>query len=203
MKKWQKVLLGSVLVLGAGAWLWWQDEPLNPQARAWLDEPAPTDSTAYYQLLGLDAPAGQDPQTVGRQLVQAHRQWRAEHSLSDPMPAAAADRIELPGTELCGLDEAGCLEQLREDRAALAELLVRHGELLRRYEQLLALDDYRTLSQPSMDEPLANFTTLDRANRLRGAQALALALDGRGNEALAACSRMCACCVAGWRAPTA
>ncbi|MDG9923364.1 MULTISPECIES: hypothetical protein [unclassified Pseudomonas] len=186
MKKWQKILLGIVLVLGAGAWLWWQDEPLNPQAKAWLDEPAaPADSAAYYQLLGLDAPVGQDPQTVGRQLVQAHRHWRAEHGPYDQMVSAGGERIELPGKELCALGEAGCLEQLRQDRAALAELLNRHGELLRRYERLLALNDYRTLSQPSMDEPLANFTTLDRANRLRGAQALALALDERGDEALA------------------
>ncbi|WJN59653.1 hypothetical protein [Pseudomonas sp. SO81] len=187
MKKWQKVLLGTVLVLGAGAWLWWQDEALNPQARAWLDEPAvPADSTAYYQLLGLDAPAGQDPQKVGRQLAQAHRQRRAEHGPYDQMPPAVdGQRIELPGKELCALGEGDCLQQLRQDRAALAALLSRHGELLRRYESLLALNDYRTLSQPSMDEPLANFTTLDRANRLRAAQALALAVDGRGEEALA------------------
>ena len=35
MKKWQKVLLGTAGVLGACAWLWWQDEPLAPQAQAW------------------------------------------------------------------------------------------------------------------------------------------------------------------------
>lgn len=186
MKTWQKILLGILLVLGAGAWLWLQDEALNPQARAWLDEPAaPAESSAYYQLLGLDAPAGQQPHAAGRQLVQAHRQWRAEHGPSELLASAAdGERIELPGKELCALSEPDCLQQLHADRAALAELLARHGELLRRYENLLALNDYRTLSQPSMDEPLANFTTLDRANRLRGAQALALAADGRGEEAL-------------------
>src|SRR5690606_34479866 len=148
----------AVLVLGAGAWLWWQDEALGPQARAWLDEPAaPADSAAYYQSLGLDAPAGQDPQKVGRQWVQAHRQWRAEHGPYDLMASAAdGQRIELPGKELCALGEGDCLQQLRKDRAALAELLTRHGELLQRYESLLALNDYRTLSPPSMDEPLAN-----------------------------------------------
>ena len=38
MKRWQKVLLGTAGVLGACAWLWWQDEPLAPQAQAWLEE---------------------------------------------------------------------------------------------------------------------------------------------------------------------
>jgi len=185
MKTWQKILLGILLALLVIAWLWWRDEPLTPQALAWLDEPADADSSAYYQLLGLDAPAGEQPQAVGRRLLQAHRQWRSEHGPYDLLVSADGARIELPGQELCPLGEPACLRQLRGDRAALAELLARHGELLRRYEDLLALNDYRTLSQPSMDEPLANFTSLDRANRLRGARALALAVDGRGDEALA------------------
>lgn len=185
MRKWPIILLGSLAVLGAGAWLWLQDEPLDPQAAAWLAPPAPGDSAAYYQLLGLDAPAGQDPQAVGRQLVQAHRQWRERHAFSESMPPVDGTRIELPGQELCALGESGCLQQLRQDRAVLAALLSRHAELLRRYEHLLALQDYRSLSAPSMDEPLANFTSLERANRLRMAQALALAEDGRGAEALA------------------
>ena len=95
MKKWQKVLLGTAGVLGACAWLWWQDEPLAPQAQAWLEPPAESaDSAAYFQLLGLDAPAGQEPQAVGRQLLQAHRQWRAQHDLSEPMAAVASDVVE-------------------------------------------------------------------------------------------------------------
>lgn len=186
MKTWQLALLAGLVGLGVLAWSWLQDEPLDTRAQAWLEPPAESaESAAYFQLLGLDAPAGQEPQAVGRQRVQAHRQWRTQHDLSEPMAAVASERIELPGAELCMLGEGDCVQRLREERAVLAELLVRHGELLRRYETLLALQDYRSLSQPSMDEPLANFTTLDRANRLRAAQALALALDGRGDEALA------------------
>ncbi|MBD9413315.1 hypothetical protein IB234_01985 [Pseudomonas sp. PDM16] len=187
MKNWKKVLLGTVMVLGAGAWAWWQDEPLGPVARAWLEESVATaDSKAYYQLLGLDAPAGQHPQEAGRQMVEAHLQWRAQHGPYDLMVSATdGERLELPGKNLCALGDAGCLERLRQDSAGLAALLARHGELLRRYDSLLALDDYRTLAQPSVDEPLANYSSLGRANLLRAAQAMALAEDGRGGEALA------------------
>ena len=186
MRLWPIVLLGSLAALGAGAWLWAQDEPLAPQAAAWLQPPSATpDSFAYYQLLGLDAPAGKDPLVVGRQLLQAHRQWRAQHGLSEPMVNDESERIALPGEALCALGEPDCLPRLRQDRAALAELLARNNELLQRYDKLLALSDYRTLAEPSMDEPLANFTSLLQANRLRAAQVLALAEDGRGAEALA------------------
>lgn len=185
MKTWQMVLLGSVVGLGLLGWAWMLDEPLDPRAQAWLEPAAPAESAAYYQLLGMDAPAGQEPQAVGRQLLQAHQQWLAKHALNKPQATADRARIELPGAELCRLGEGDCLQRLREDRAALGELLVRHGELLRRYETLLTLNDYRTLSQPSMHEPQVNFTTLDSANRVRAVQILALALDGRGGEALA------------------
>ncbi|WP_068828851.1 hypothetical protein [Pseudomonas sp. BMS12] len=186
MKTWPIILLGSLVALGAGAWQWAQDEPLAPQAAAWLQSPAATpDSFAYYQLLGLDAPAGKDPLVVGRQLLQVHRQWRAQHGFSEPMVNDEGERIALPGQALCAFGEPDCLPRLRQDRAALAELLARHSELLQRYDKLLALSDYRTLAEPSMDEPLANFTSLRQANLLRAAQALALAEDGRGAEALA------------------
>ena len=185
MKTWQMALLGSVVGLGLLGWAWMLDEPLDPRAQAWLEPAAPAESAAYYQLLGMDAPAGQEPQAFGRQLLQAHQQWLAKHGLNKPQAHADRARIELPGAELCRLGEGDCLQRLREDRVALGELLVRHGELLRRYETLLTLNDYRTLSQPSMNEPLANFTTLDSANRVRAVQILALALDGRGGEALA------------------
>ena len=189
MKTWQMAVLGSVVGLGVLVWAWMLDEPLDPRAQAWLEPAAPAESAAYYQLLGMDAPAGEEPQAVGRQLLQAHQQWLASHGINKPQVPADRARIELPGAELCRLGEGDCLQRLREDRAALGELLVRHGELLRRFENLLALNDYRTLSQPSMDEPLANLTSLERANRVRAAQGLALALDGRGGEALALLQR--------------
>ncbi|WP_252272440.1 hypothetical protein [Pseudomonas subflava] len=186
MKRWQWIVLTILLLLVALVGLLLHDEPLDPQAQAWLEPPAVgAESAAYYQLMGLDAGAGQDPQVVGRARLQAHRQWRTAHRFDDLLTAAAVERIELPREPLCMFGEPDCLPRLRGDRARLAELATRHGELLRRYEHLLALNDFRSLSQPSMDEPLANAVALDHANRLRAVQALALAEDGRGAEALA------------------
>ena len=187
MKTWQRWLLIVVVALGAGLWLWTRDEALDPRALAWLEEvAAPGESAAYHQLMGLDAPVGQDTTAAGRQILEAHRQWRAQHHYHESMVAEAERaRIALPGKDLCALAEGDCLQRLRADRAGLDALLARHAELLERYQRLLALDDYHTLSQPSADEPLANFSSLDQANRLLAARALALADAGRGDEALA------------------
>lgn len=187
MKTWQRWLLIAVVALGAGLWLWTRDEALDPRALAWLEEvAAPGESTAYHQLLGLDAPAGQDTAAAGRQILEAHRQWRAQHRYHEPMVVEAERaRIALPGKSLCALAEGDCLQRLRADRAGLDALLARHAELLERYQRLLALDDYHTLGLPSADEPLANFSSLDQANRLLAARALALADAGRGDEAQA------------------
>ena len=189
MKKWQWISLAGLALLAAIAALWLLDEPLDAQAQAWLQAPpAAAESAAYYQLLGLDAPAGDDPQQAGRRLLQAHRQWRATHDFSAAMAPVAGPRIERP-EPVCALGEPGCLPQLRDQRAQLDERLQRHAELLRRYAQLLALNDYRTLSQPSLDEPQAGFVSLERSGRLRALQALAMAEDGRGAEALALLQR--------------
>ena len=134
MKKWQKVLLGTAGVLGACAWLWWQDEPLAPQAQAWLEPPAESaDSAAYFQLLGLDAPEydailQEIPQVAVATLKGvAHRLTQSQHAIH--MLAGApleqrlaalllvlADKVGKPWNEAMLLD----VPLAREDLAAMA-----------------------------------------------------------------------------------
>lgn len=168
------ILLGVLALLGSVAGLWLYDEPLEPQAQAWLDQLAEPDaqSAAYLQLLGLDASAGSDAQAEGRQRLAA--------ALAEP----AGARLELPGDEICVLSETGCLQRLRQERQALATHLQQHHELLQRYEKLLTLQDYRTLGQVSLSEPMPAYGALIKANQLRTLQALMLIDANRGAEAL-------------------
>lgn len=185
MKRGMAVLLVCLALLGLAGALWLRDEPLDLRAVAWLEPPEPGESEAYCRLLGLDAPLGQDSRELGCQRLAVHRQWRAAHGFDEPMPKPAdePEPLALPSEALCVLGEGDCLARLRRDRAALDQLVVGHAELLQRYEQLLALDDYRSLGLPSPDEPLASFASLERANRLLAARALQLAEQGRGGEA--------------------
>lgn len=174
MNKWTIILLGGLALLGSVAGLWLYDEPLEPQAQAWLDQLAEPEakSTAYLQLLGLDAPAGSDPLVEGRKRLLAA-------SID-----AEAGGLPMPGDEICLLTETGCLQQLRQDRQALSAHLQQHHELLQRYEKLLTLQDYRTLSQVSISEPMPAYGAMIKANQLRILQALVLIEENRGDAAL-------------------
>jgi hypothetical protein len=176
MNKWLIPLLGGLVLLAGAGWLWSRDEPLDPQAQAWLEQVAQVgeSSEAYYQLLGLDAPTGSDPQAAGRQ--------RLAKPAADEAPAAT---LTLPGDELCALGAPGCLQGWRDEPEKLQALLSTHAELLQRYETLLALADYRTLSPPAMDEPMPSYAALLKGNLLRSLKALALIEDKRNSEALA------------------
>lgn len=167
-------LLGGLALLVGGVWLWFYDEPLEAQAQAWLDQVAVGEpSDAYYQLLGLDAPAGIDPQVEGRKRLTADKN------------AAPAATLTLPGDELCSLGASGCLQGWRAEPGKLQALLTTHAELLLRYEKLLTLRDYRSLSQPVMDEPMPSYMALLKGNQLRSAIALALIEEKRNTEAMA------------------
>ncbi|UUY09527.1 hypothetical protein LRS11_05680 [Pseudomonas sp. J452] len=188
MNKWLIALLVTLALLGGAVAFWLHDEPLLPEAQTWLEEIGRVegDSAAYYQLFGLDSPAGSDPQAAGRNRLVTYHQWLASQGPQKAMPAVDEPaRLALPGDELCALAKPGCLARLRQDPAALAALLGRHDELQQRYQQMLALEDYRTLSQPSQSEPLPVYGVLMRAGLLRGTQALALAEQGDGAAAAA------------------
>lgn len=176
MNKLTITLLGGLALLGSVAGLWLYDEPLEPQAQAWLDQLAEPEakSAAYLQLLGLDAPAGSDPLVEGRKRLSA----------ADADADTDAGGLAMPGDEICLLTEAGCLQQLRQDRQALAAHLQQHHELLQRYEKLLTLQDYRTLSQVSISEPMPAYGAMIKANQLRTLQALLLIEENRGAAAL-------------------
>lgn len=188
MNKWLISVIVVLALLGGVVAFWLYDEPLLPEAQTWLEEVGKVegDSAAYYQLFGLDSPAGADPQAAGRKRLEAYHQWLANHGSGQAMPAVDEPaRLTLPGDELCALAKPGCLARLRQDPAALATLLSDHDELLQRYQQLLALEDYRTLSQPSQSEPLLEYRYLGAAAQLQGVQALLLAEQGNGAAALA------------------
>ncbi|MEK1905012.1 MAG: hypothetical protein AAAB13_04470 [Pseudomonas sp.] len=181
MNKWSRIALGSFALLSVTAGLWLCDEPLDPQAQAWLDEVAApkAESLAYYQLQGLDAPAGSDPQVVGRERLLA-----LASADRTPPPALASTSLPLPERdELCSLNEKDCLQRLQRGEIKTA-LLTQHAELLRRYRQLLQLQDYRSFGQVDWPDVTRPLSALQRGNLLLGLQAFTLAHTGQGGEAL-------------------
>lgn len=184
MNRWLVPLLAGLTLLALACWWWLQDEALNPQAQAWLEQVAADagDSPAYYQLLGMDAPAGRDPQLEGHTRIALYRQGLLGQA---PQAQAEAATLKLPDDALCVLGTPGCLPRLREEPEQRLAWLSQHRELLQRYQQLLALPAPQTLAQVSLNEPIANYAVVLWGNRLRALQVLQLAEEGKADEALA------------------
>lgn len=169
-------LLALVLLLA----LWRQDEALDPLAQQWLAQAHGSGpSQAYYQLLGMGAPAEQHAQDYGRQWHEDHWQWRATHPLSIEMPAPEP-ALPVPDQSLCRVSLPGCAEKLAAQKLQGIAWLATYERLLERYLDLLTLDDYRTLSEPSSDAPMPHYMALERANRLFALHIWQLAEQGQG-----------------------
>jgi len=115
-----------------------------------LQPPAPAlpaERNGFFALLGLDAPAGQDPAEAGR------RRWAAGSTASTAPPEAGALRWPAPGPDdpasswHCRADAQDCLARWSEQAAALQALMREHAVLGERCEALaspgFAIDELR------------------------------------------------------------
>ncbi|WP_339526798.1 hypothetical protein [Pseudomonas sp. EA_35y_Pfl2_R111] len=184
MNKWAVSALAGLTLLITVGWLWSRDEALSPLAKVWLEQAAANlgESPAYYQLMGMDAPAGRDPQIEGHKRVARYHQRL--HS-QEAHPRTDVSPLAMPGDALCVLGAQGCLQGLRHEPAERQALLSQHRELLQRYQQLLMLDAPHTVAKLGLDEPIPNYAAVLWGNRLRSLQALQLAEEGQGEDALA------------------
>lgn len=184
MNKWAVSALAGLTLLVTVAWLWSRDEALSPKAKDWLEQAAADtgDSPAYYQLMGIDAPAGRDPEVEGRKRVALYHQGLLSR---EAQSGAEIAPLAMPGEALCVLGTQGCLQGLRQEPAEWQALLSQHRELLRRYQQLLMLEAPHTVARLGLDEPIPNYVAVLWGSRLRALQSLQLAEEGQGEDALA------------------
>jgi hypothetical protein len=177
------IALVSVATLGGYAWL--RDEAPSAEVQSWLQQlgERPSQSAAYLYLNGLDAPLGQSPAELGAARLAAYRRWVAEHG-----DAAAYAPEEQPALELaerppsCEAEQHDCLDRLLVD--APQPLSAEAREVQERYRQFLRLDDYATLTDPSLFEPSLPLRLLQDGNRLLALQAMQVARAGDGAAAL-------------------
>lgn len=174
-------LIAAVVLLGAaGGWMLY-DEPLEPEAQAWLDAVQARgegESVAYQLMMGLDAPAHQDPRDLGRQRLAAYAAAGPNKAFEYSEPPAG-ERLARPSREsLCVLGEADCFQRFSQDPDAAQRLLDEHALILQRYREVLAENDYRSQAVPGVAEPLPVYILISDGNRLLALQALLMAQQG-------------------------
>ncbi|MFE8073331.1 hypothetical protein QQM79_19920 [Marinobacteraceae bacterium S3BR75-40.1] len=187
-------VLGFTLFVGTLSWIYQftqTDAPLSPQAKALLSHLPKTkrDSEAYFHLMGIHANPEANPLDVGRSvyrsIVEATAEYRTSGGTFHYQPYPRDRRLSLPeGPAFCEFDEPGCLRRLLEDPEIVAEALDEHALLAQRYGVFLGLDDYRTLSDPLIEEPVPPFQYLIKGARLALLKSVARFQEGDVQKAL-------------------
>lgn len=175
--------LGLVLLAAAGAWL--RDEAPTAEVRSWLTQVqgGARQSAAYLYLAGLDAPAEQAPQQLGALRLAAYQDWLTQRAADQP-PPATRDVLPLPeGDLLCPIETPGCFARLLAAAGQLQAFDDAHGLLRQRYEQFLALDDYRTLHGADISAPTLPLAYLLKGQQLFDLHVLHVAQQGDGQAA--------------------
>ena len=175
--------LGLALLAAAGAWL--RDEAPTAEVRNWLTQVqgGARQSAAYLYLAGLDAPAEQAPQQLGALRLAAYQDWLTQRAADQP-PPATRDVLPLPeGDLLCPIETPGCFARVLAAAGQLQAFDDAHGLLRQRYEQFLALDDYRTLHGADISAPTLPLAYLLKGQQLFDLHVLHVAQQGDGQAA--------------------
>ena len=167
------ILLAMVVALLAAVIWWFQDEPLNDDARAWLAD-TPAASQAYECLLGMGAAPDQDACEVGERLFRRQQQ-QADISL----PA----QVDSPSdnTLLCEYRSADCLLAQQAHVSAANTLLAENTVLRQRYLHLLSVDEFADLTPARLDSEFPRYQLLMAGARL---QSLAVAINAQPAQSL-------------------
>lgn len=175
--------IAIIALIAAAVGYMFYDEPLEPEAQAWLDavsQQREGESVAHELLLGLDAGPQADPRELGRQRLAAYAE---AGPLTEPAAETGERLPRLPAEVLCGADGAEFFAWFRQNPASAQALLDEHRLRLQRYREVLALGDFRSQAMSGPAEPLPAYFVAVEGNRLQGLEALLLAL--QGNAAVA------------------
>ena len=183
MKIWITAAIALVLF---GAWFSQQDDPLDPEVKRWLSLiDADAYSPSYLYLLGMGAAEGQDPAVVGKKVLEVHQQWdmdveRRQHERQTLLPKKPPD-----GEAFCSFKQTECVAYLFGlDVAEIRHLMMSNQWLIVRNNRFLAFGEFTTMTKPAIDEHVARYSYVVRAERLELLQAVALYHQGDARQAL-------------------
>ena len=144
------------------------DEELHPEVKLAMQVPPEINpqKNAYLALFGMQAAAGKDMQQVGIQLTTRYLQNRDQHQRDE---LTQEEIQEIAGGK--NLDEAWSKQykscNSRQENGCLAKMVAqinstpmtdtRFNVMLKRYQQLLEMQDYQELQNASAATPLPQF----------------------------------------------
>jgi hypothetical protein len=175
-----------------------RDQPLNPEAQAWLSA-KPTEVTdadnLYYALIGFSAKPNQNAYQAGLQCVREFNEYYQKKAAAEkhgtpasPFPTCFTPNPPLSGKDfeiLCDITKSECLERFRTKRGLFDSLVNKYQFLLNRYIDLSHYAGYSHVGIRGLETPLIQASPILSAHRLFVAQTLLNYLKGKRSESLA------------------
>ena len=152
------VVVFTALIVFIGWWI--SDEPLDPVATAWLEQPTP-ESQAYNLLLGMGSETPITAEEVGRRLFEEQQRDNGTFA-----PARHFHHLDDEAL-LCDYTRHACLLSQRENAKQAKALLRDNQVLVDRYQQFLALDDFSDNTPLSFSAEFPRYALLLHAARLQ------------------------------------
>lgn len=164
-----KIITIILAIIVAAVLLLQIDDKLNPEIEPFLSKGIATeDNDAYFYLMGIDAPANENPLAAGKKKYES---IDPKQSIFDKDSASTilepTAKLALPKNEYFQhSEENNWLNAMFEESDALAEVLSNNAVLLARYQSFIKMKDYRTLAKPTAPDVFPPYTYLEKGNQL-------------------------------------
>ena len=172
------------------------DDPLEPEAQAWIDKynnKYSLKDNGQVLLYGLSAPAEQDPYEYGLSVIKTYEENIArgiENISQGPKSLLPiTDLIEASDNDpdnhsFCDLYHFSCYEKLWSVDNSLEAIIAQQSILLERYKQLHSFEEFEPVSAPNLNFPTLNSSPQMVGRQLLMAEVFDLAKSGDFQQAL-------------------
>jgi hypothetical protein len=166
------------------------DDELLPELTQIINQNKPKDdSNAYFYLLGFMAIPQHNPIKIGKSLYSSlHKQELENH-----LYPSANNYIEIPPFEtipvvesdlLCAYSSEECLSNIFNNTHEIATFVAENKMYISRFQKFISLSDFHTLSEPSINEVLPDYSVIVKAVRLYNLEQIYLSSLGQTSKAI-------------------
>ncbi len=144
------------------------DDDIDPRVSEFVSSlgRSAEENEGYFYLMGISAPEGEPPSALGRK----HYETVSEITPSELLfstPDLDGEVLPLLENDLfCNFLSQGCFEQVFHSKENLQGIIDEHAVLLARWKHYVAINDFETITSPSMFEVFPPYIYVTRANRV-------------------------------------
>ncbi len=144
------------------------DDDLDPEVSKFVSslDSQSDENAGYFYLMGISAPADKSPSVVGRQHYEKISDLTQSEQFNNIIELEG-EVLALSESELfCNVLSKGCFEKIFYTKENLQTLVDEHIVLRERWKRYIDINDFETITSPSMFEVFPRYQYVTRANRV-------------------------------------